>query len=144
MSDDTTIIELARRAVKCKGWRWLPGMLVRWKGGEMYGRAWWCMRLDCDGLGGSVLNDESYGVTVGAHDTDPVEDLQPDLSDPATLGCLLALVREAWGEPTLAARMNTAGRWIVEPGGLESDLPIVGRGVSELEALVAALEAAPA
>ena len=27
----------------------------------------------------------------------------PDLNDPATLGCLLALAREAWGDPTLHA-----------------------------------------
>jgi len=70
----------------------------------------------------------------------------PDLSDPATLGCLLALVREAWGDPhvyvlacasdwfTVCSPNAEGGKWIAHP-------PIDGS--TEAEALVVALDAAP-
>ena len=76
---------------------------------------------------------------VAVHDR-----LLPDLSDPATLGCLLALVREAWGDPGASAGICDDLYW--EVGGV---LPGGGRGsfefhgATEAEALVAALEAAP-
>jgi hypothetical protein len=72
----------------------------------------------------------------------------PDLTDPATLGCLLALVREAWGDPAMSV---TAGytkdrkvEWEVEhphPDSLPEALWTYFD--SEAAALVAALEAAP-
>jgi hypothetical protein len=88
------MIELARRAVTCRGWRWMPGM------------------ADC------------YGRRLREGDwLDPAAEF-PDLTDPATLGCLLALVREA----TTAYASLT-----FEPGYLHT----------EVENLVAALEASP-
>jgi hypothetical protein len=63
----------------------------------------------------------------------------PDLDDPATLGCLLALVREARGDQTLASRFDDEYGWWVVDGNRWADC---GRGDSEAEALVAALEAA--
>jgi hypothetical protein len=77
-----TLEDLGRRAVACKHWRWMDGMVT-------------------------------FGF-VG-------EDV-PDLSDPATLGCLLALVREAW-------KGNVA--------------PVYPDSDEALTKLVAALEAAP-
>ena len=72
----------------------------------------------------------------------------PDLSDPATLGCLLALVREAWGRRMLVAYyapLTTGQGWYVGDrfcGG--RDYPIVeAPSATEAAALVAALEAAP-
>ena len=73
----------------------------------------------------------------------------PDLTDPATLGCLLHLVREAWapnivvlgGWRAVHIYAPTAGRQWVEgdlaPYLWESD------ALGEAEALEAALEAAP-
>jgi hypothetical protein len=64
----------------------------------------------------------------------------PDLSDPCTLGGLLALVREAWDDQTLAARFDDEhGHWAVD-GNRQSEC---SRGDTEAAALVAALEAAP-
>lgn len=69
-------------------------------------------------------------------------DPTPDLSDPATLGCLLHLVREAYGDRSLQA--NDAGEydmlhWHVFIG---PTFACTGHD-TEAEALVAALEAAP-
>ena len=60
----------------------------------------------------------------------------PDLTDPATLGCLLALVRKAWREPD--AYIAPADGWFVNVRfGVHFEAP------TEAAALVAALEAAP-
>ena len=66
---------------------------------------------------------------------------------PPVLGCMVALVREAWGDPCIYARQadiwDTA-RWAVYR--LPPDLAwweYVAGGTTETEALRAALEAAP-
>ena len=68
----------------------------------------------------------------------------PDLTDPATLGCLLALVREAWGDPEAHLALGGGG-WVLMSG--ESRVADVvypsPAGRTEAAALVAALEAAP-
>jgi hypothetical protein len=67
------------------------------------------------------------------------EDALPDLTDAATVGCLLALVREAHGNRTLYARQLMGGpAWVVE----EPLFHTVSRGLTEPAALVTALEAA--
>jgi hypothetical protein len=109
------MLDLARRAVACEGWRWMPGMKV----------------ID------SVRMTE--GMLKFTHSSD-----LPDLTDPATLGCLLALVREAWGDPSLSVLFDHDGcRWRV--GRWEDDgLALRCRPAdTEAESLVAALEAAP-
>jgi len=63
----------------------------------------------------------------------------PDLSDPATLGCLLALVREAWGDDSAVA-YNEYRRIYYTCDG---DRTYSEGEPSEAAALVAALEAAP-
>lgn len=65
------------------GWKWMPGMLGMWSG-----------------EGGFV-----YGGRPGRCADDP--NAVPDLSDPATGGCCLALLGdEAW-----RVRYVNAGRW---------------------------------
>ena len=111
---DSEAIALGKRVVSCKGFRPMRGML------DMQGRTW----------DSSLLWRWHNEVDV------------PDLRDAATLGCLLALVREAWGGK--CGYTHNSGYqwlWIVRP--LEG-MPVVrGAGASEAEALVAALEAAP-
>ena len=93
-------IELGRRLVACKHFRPMRGMR------DVQGRSW----------DDSLLWRWNSAIDV------------PDLRDPATVGCLLAMVREAWGDPTLCTRFAD-GVW---NGGYST----------EAEALVAALEAA--
>ena len=116
------IEQLARRAVACKRWRWMDGMLYKQ-----------------DGVGVRPVIATAPIIQGGG---------LPDLTDPATLGCLLALVREAWG-PTASVSVNLSGFWAV---GGATVLKGKGKGASinlgiwknsELEALVAALEVAP-
>jgi len=135
-------IALARRAVACKGWRWMPGMA------DHFGRR--VMQVYPDELGFRWSHLLKNCVVRDA-------DALPDLTDPATLGCLLALVREAWGDPSLYVRRGSTTRksdgvraWEVL-GWLDPSRSPDGRGgswsgwgyASEAEALVAALEAAP-
>ena len=127
-------IKLARRAVACPGWRWLPGMRDAVDGDRVVsvstrGQALWVR----------------WAKAGEANQRWP-SSRKPDLDDPATLGCLLALVREAWGDESVYARLSGTGGWVcyVRPGGGAGHVgarPF--RRTAEAEALVAALEAAP-
>jgi hypothetical protein len=101
---------LGRRLVACKGFRPMRGMR--------------------DMQGGTWKQSELFRWWHDHH--------TPDVRDPATLGCLLALVREAWGD----SQIYVAGRglWDVFTS---HDVEIVQDRYTEAEALVAALEAAP-
>ena len=110
--------ELAKRAVACKHWRWMPGMRrLTFDAGHLYPSR--------------VADDGTYPGGLF-----PI----PDLTDPATLGCLLALVREAWGCDSLTCQpllpLVGVHGWRVVGTSAKS-------GHTEAEALVAALEAAP-
>lgn len=114
---------LARRAVACRGWRWMPGM--RWVDNRPPPLEPIALRV--------ADTRPRDGSDVPRH-------VLPDLTDPATLGCLLALVRKAWGDP-LAYTMAYCGRWTLCSDRDEVIDP--GDGPTEAEAMIAALEAAP-
>jgi len=141
--------DLARRAVNCKGWRWLPGMLIKTVGGptdriagidSTYIHAW----------AESQQTENPRGMWIRYRLDRMNKHGVPDLSDPATVGALLALVREVAQEPGLHVRCllpyapDMSGK-TPPPWALYS-----GRGArwsdryeTEAAALVAALEAAP-
>jgi hypothetical protein len=122
--------ELARRAVACRHWRWMPGMRVM---------------VGAEGVPYRYVSDD-YAPPEG-DDVAFTDPRLPDLSDPATVGCLLALVREAWGDETIAtsATREATGRrgWVMEAWDQHAPSNAVGPYPTEAEALVAALEAAP-
>ena len=131
MTED--MIDLGRRAVACKGWRWMPGMLV-------------------------VPNEHMVSVPLRlTDDHDWPHDLGlrlPDFHDPATVGCLLALVRDAYRDPSKLWRGHVEVRrdhrilfFVVSfrhdaSGALVEDT--LASGGTEAEALVCALKAAEA
>ena len=136
--------ELARRAVACKGWRWMPGM-------RAIGKYPNPVRIHNFGENVQDLDDMEAADTFlrwqqpiihGDHGYDGP--YLPDLSDPATLGTMTALVREAWSDPEAHLALGAAG-WVLMSG--ESRVADVvypsPAGTTEAEALVAALEAAP-
>ena len=91
---------------------------------------------------------DEHGNRYVAEGRYPRRSVLPDLTDPATLGCLLALVREAWGDPTACAAPDGLGHVAFQIWGVwtsqSTPLPeCVGKGDTEAEALVASLEAAP-
>jgi len=114
--------ELARRAVACKHWHWMPGMLYNHPKD----------RPD------SALRPRGPNAPIIM--CGPGGGL-PIFSDPATLGCLLALVREAWGDQQVHVVKLAYGfkGW----QGWNAERFITAKFESEVEALVAALEAAP-
>jgi len=103
--------------------------------------------------------DEDADFIVGWSDTDWL----PDLTDPATLGCLLSLLRGAWDDPLAhlvilhtndwsdgpGSDLAPASWWALALGGdvvpthVDSGNGYYLAGPTEAEALVAALEAAP-
>lgn len=107
---DTEAEALGKRLVACKAFHPMRGML------DMQGRTW----------DQSLLWRWSNDVDV------------PDLRDPATLGCVLAIVREAHGRLGLVGcLMERPREWMIflENGHIVAP--------NEAEALVAAVEAAP-
>jgi hypothetical protein len=116
------MIDLGKRAVACKHWSWMPGMLVCYG----YGESWY-----------RLTDGDGYGRPFKYIPPNP-RDAWPDLDDAATVGCLLALVRRAWND----SRVHCRGR--ANKFRAYSGVTAVGDWVfTEAAALVAALEAAP-
>jgi hypothetical protein len=115
---------LGQRVVRCRYWRWLPGMLTL--------------------TGHRVSNEDAETDEPTLFDDD-----LPDLSDPATVGCLLARVRFALPDPTVfvysyAADMSVPDSkvlWGLNGMFLAPEQRLLDQP-SEVEALVVALELA--
>jgi hypothetical protein len=157
MSDD--LIKLSRRAVACRGWRWMGGML---RCSPVLEKAYF--KWEPDVMPTERVRDEDPFTDADqrwSNASNAWVQMLPDLADAATIGCLLALVREAWRCPTVYVRQSTTRR--VSDGVLaweicdlwldaeacralgvprEGSVGSWGHG-SEAEALVAALESAP-
>ena len=115
--------DLGRCALACEGWRWVPGMLT------VSGHR--CVDILNDGI---MWSERRYG---GCEWKDAVTAI-PDLCDPATVGCLLALVREGWGFDARAIRADHGTKWVVVVGLRSCDVTLPRE--TEAEAIVAALE----
>lgn len=118
MTRADALTEWGRRAVVCPRFRWAPGMLAIVPPANN-GATGYFQRI-AEGSG-PVNSDRAF----------------PDLADPATLGALLGLVREAEGDPSLFAECHPIGaRWQIH----SIDGGIFGEGETEAAALVAALQ----
>jgi hypothetical protein len=97
-----TAKEWGRVAVSLPGWRWMPGMrAVDETGGDTPGRVF-------DSIGLVVFEDQDRDLTeerVYLHDV-------PDPDDPATAGCLLAMLEGAGPRPY----RRPGGLWVVATG----------------------------
>ena len=135
-------IELGRRAVKAAGWRWVDGMRYRLNVGHPWQR-----------YEGSDAHDVLGCAVVEAAPSARSPFAEPDLTDAATLGAVLALVREAWRDASIStrcrARLGDGGRLTTGPWDCVSQSEHVSISVhgtladSEAGSLVLALEAAP-
>lgn len=143
MSDAET---LAARAVACKGWRWLPGMLMADVADAEGADAVRICAVEAPRAGDPVWWAEGVAAIGAAFQGTIHGHHVPDLADPATLGCLLALLREAWGDPAaFAMRMVDDGwaTWAFAADGPGGKQDVKAIGPTEAAALVAALERAP-
>lgn len=123
------LMDLAKRAVACKHWRWIAGMQVRrWDSRDKL----WRM---------THVSLSQQRETFWLH-----EGWIPDLYDPATTGCFVSMLREVWVQPDLCAVIERdgehVGKWVVIWRGNAQVADRKWYGTLEAEALVAALEAA--
>ena len=102
----TDYTDLARRAVACKHWRWTRGMVAVTASGAHFLRGTDTWEWDDHGaLPGGPPQSEIAALLAG--------ELLPDINDPATIGCLLTLVQEAWGDRLESISILPQGHYVV-------------------------------
>jgi len=150
-------IALAKRAVACKGWRWMPGMEFHLDGAGAMSSGWRVQSVQMRVLDGwahavrtviagpcefilAPRGNIHVRFTDGTLSRKPSgTTMLPCIEDHATLGCLLALVREAWNDAKVHV-LYVEGLYRWECADRHN---VHGSGQTEAEALIDALEYAP-
>lgn len=130
---------LSERAIACKHWRWMPGMVCMDppgypKFGDQPTSRIQILRVDPSGWpweSAELFEPDSTRIMGWIRDG-----TLPDLTNPATLGCLLALVRDAYKDAFVSVHPEGNNTWLVS----DCEGYHIASGRSESEALVNALE----
>ncbi len=138
-TDIVSDAELGTRARSHHKWGWQPGMLLM-----VPTRPSWRMRLITEHWGAQPQSNASTQPGDPPEIAEPPADAIPDFSDPATLGCLAALISALWGECAVAVHRSGRGKepaWEITDAQGPRGTVDFGAYASRVEALVVALEA---
>jgi hypothetical protein len=132
--NDEYWVKLGRRAVACSKWRWADGMLAELPNQDT-------VRIVLFSNSGPLTYVINYDVLIDSYGDFDEHDALPDFRDPATVGCLLALVRCSFDlTDSVIYVAPDQFEWEVRESLCGS---LIAQGKTEAEALIAALEAAP-
>jgi len=94
---------LGQRAVACEDWEWMLGMVDT--------DGWRILRGEDESTGASLVNASGEMM----HDRSLSLAVLPDLTDPATLGCLLSLVEKRLEHPRGPMAIVPVNLWVAHP-----------------------------
>jgi hypothetical protein len=121
--NEMSLKELAEYAVTLDRWEWMPGMTFK----VSEARIW---RVADSSCAENLALFLSNGCAV-----DVKQALAPDLKDPATVGCVMAMVRKKYGKHAFVRYSVSFDEWCV---GTSADI-LVYEMPTEAHALIAAL-----
>ena len=99
------LTDLARRLADCERWRWMPGVAFILEPIPEHSADPPSFHRVTNIEGDLVATS----VSALPYHISGMAECIPDLTDPATLGCLLALVREAHGDDTIYVECSVIG-----------------------------------